>query len=156
MATRHRADWNNTLNRLHRTLSLVTYPHFCSPRSICRYFQFMRQTRTIYMFAFMPPEPKSITIHNHRLGFAEDYNFKRALKPPVHITLLDPFFIDNNIVQAFERSMKKLQSWAEQQSSFLIELQDFGFFENPSSPVVYINVLRNEKMTSSVMAFLTA
>ncbi len=106
----------------------------------------MRQSRTLYMFAFMPPETKALEIHDHRLGFAENYSFTKALKPPVHITLLDPFFIDNDIAPLFEDKMYSLQDWAAQQNSFPIELQDFGFFENPINPLVYINVLKNQKL----------
>lgn len=108
----------------------------------------------MYMFAFMPPETKALEIHNHRLGFAEDYSFTRALKPPVHITLLDPFFVDNDIAPLFEDKMYSLLDWAEQQSNFPIELQDFGFFENPQSPVVYINVRKNIKLNALRNSFL--
>ncbi len=109
----------------------------------------------MYMFAFMPPETKALEINGHRLGFAEDYSFTTALKPPVHITLLDPFFIDNDAAPLFEDKMYSMLEWAEQQSNFPIMLKDFGFFDNQQSPVVYINVLKNQKLNELRNSFLT-
>ncbi|MBS1587392.1 MAG: hypothetical protein JSS82_17800 [Bacteroidetes bacterium] len=46
-----------------------------------------------YLLAIRPPAELTDEIHQIRIAFAEKYNCKAALKPPVHITLLPNFWM---------------------------------------------------------------
>ena len=94
------------------------------------------------MFALMPPRELALRIEAERLRFAEKYNCVKALKPPVHITLFNPFKSPTDI----EHKFTKIQQWATLQTPFSIELINYNFFANPVSPVVYIDVAQNENL----------
>lgn len=106
----------------------------------------MNNATVLYMFAIMPPEELSSNIHLKRTEFFEKYHFRKALKPPVHITLYNPFHIDGTSLSLFEHFVVQLQNWADQQSSFQIDLRNYNFFENPGQPVVFIDVVKNRKL----------
>jgi 2'-5' RNA ligase len=106
------------------------------------------------MFAIMPPPDLSSRIHNERINFAEEYNFVRALKPPVHITLFDPFEIPVTAIPAFEKEMASIQKWADKQTPFEIKLNNFGFFDNPKNPVLYIDTALNEALKELHRGFI--
>ncbi len=108
----------------------------------------------LYMFAIMPPPDLSARIHNERLAFAEQYKFVKALKPPVHITLYPPFQIRIADVSAFEEQISKIQNWASSKAPFYIELNNYGYFENFRSPVLYIDVLRSVQLIELHTDFL--
>ena len=59
----------------------------------------------LYMFAIMPPEAETNEISKERQMFAENYNCFKALKPPVHITLYEPFKTEPD----FEKEITGLQ-----------------------------------------------
>lgn len=93
------------------------------------------------MIAIVPPPDLATRIHNERLNFAEEFGCVRALKPPVHITLFEPFKDDTPV----EDDLQPLHKWAEKQQPFTIELSNYNFFDsNPKSPVVYIDVVRSD------------
>jgi len=94
------------------------------------------------MFAIMPPEKTLRRISSERDIFAVKYNCVRALKPPVHITLYPPFSAPNDI----EQSIQKIGKWAETQRPIHIELRNYNYFKNPISPVVYIDVVKNDNL----------
>ncbi len=98
----------------------------------------MDRGESLYMFAIVPPPGLSERIHKERILFAENYNCKKALKPPVHITLYPPF----SAVENFITSISALDAWAGRQHGFDIQLKNFGFF-NKRSPVIYIDVVRS-------------
>ncbi len=105
----------------------------------------------LYMFAIMPPPELASRIDNERKIFSENYKCHRALKPPVHITLFEPFKNE----PGFEDEITGLQQWAGAQRPFSIELKNFNFFRNRNSPVVYIDVVKNEHLTRLHRSFLT-
>jgi 2'-5' RNA ligase len=106
------------------------------------------------MFAIVPPPDQAEIINGQRLVFAQQYGFKRALKPPVHITLVPPFHVPQEQVPVFERLILRLSSWTDTLQSFDIELKDFGFFENPAqqSPVVFIDVVQSAALQALYQA----
>ena len=69
---------------------------------------------SLYMFALMPPPALTQRIEDERRNFAEDYKAIKALKPPVHITLYEPF----KDLPEVEKDIAGLRSWAERQPSF--------------------------------------
>ena len=97
----------------------------------------------LYMFAIMPPPELATQINKERQVFAENYNCVKALKPPVHITLYDPFKNSD----AFEEEIIGMQQWAGNQAPFNVGLKNYNFFKNPVSPVVYIEVVKNDNLT---------
>jgi 2'-5' RNA ligase len=100
------------------------------------------------MLALMPPPDKSSAIHQVRQHFSERFQFKKALKPPVHITLLKPFLIPGKWALSFEKYISQIQNWAKEQCAFTIGLHNYNFFENPYHPVVYIDVAKSESLIS--------
>src|SRR5437870_1728391 len=101
------------------------------------------KSSVLYMFAIMPPQSLSAEIHEERVDLFKKYKFTTALKPPVHITLFDPFEIETDEAAGFERRIDFLQRWAERQRRFQVRLQNYNFFNNTRRPVVYIDVLKN-------------
>lgn len=98
----------------------------------------------LYMLAIMPPFPLEARISEERITFAEKYNCKKALKPPVHITLCEPFKFES----VAEERIKGLLRWAEKQAPIDIELRNYNFFKNPQYPVIYIDVVKNDPLNS--------
>lgn len=94
------------------------------------------------MFAIMPPEKLAIRIDDERKNFAEKYKAIKALKPPVHITLYEPFKEDIE----FEEHIMGINPWVERQKPFPVELKNYNFFRHSTSPVIYIDVVKNEAL----------
>lgn len=96
----------------------------------------------LYMFAIMPPVEIAKRIRMEQEIFAEKYNCAKALKPPVHITIYEPFKAEGEI----ESTFCQLHAWAAGQKSFGIELNNYNYFKNRRSPVVYIDVVKNDSL----------
>lgn len=108
----------------------------------------------LYMVAIMPPAVLSSTIHEKRVDFSKKYSYVAALKPPVHITLFEPFLIRESDVPLFEENLNKIQKWAEHQQAFDINLLNYNFFNNREHPVVYIDVVKNTFLKQLHSGFL--
>jgi 2'-5' RNA ligase len=108
----------------------------------------MKKDASLYMFAIMPPSRISRTIHGKRVEFFQRYKFRKALKPPVHIALLDPFFIPQEYSGSFEKGISHIQDWASNQCPFGIDLHNYNFFDNPRQPVVFIDVVKSEQLAN--------
>lgn len=106
---------------------------------------------SLYMFALMPPPALTQRIEDERRNFAEDYKAVKALKPPVHITLYEPF---KDLPEA-EQDIIGLTPWVERQQPFELELKNFNFFRHSTSPVVYIDVVKNEQLALLHRNFIT-
>jgi 2'-5' RNA ligase len=91
----------------------------------------------LYMFAIMPPHSLALKIDDERKNFAEKYKCIKALKPPVHITLYEPFKSPSKI----EQEITDIHSWAERQKPFQVDVKNFNFFRHSASPVIYIDVV---------------
>lgn len=91
----------------------------------------------LYLLALMPPPELSGQIHEIRLECAEKFGVKKALRPPVHITLYRPFHMETAFEQPLIRLLHQAGSALQ---SFEQELENFGSF---NTQVVYINALMN-------------
>ncbi len=114
----------------------------------------MKRNMSLYMFALMPPDDVSLKMDLIRKDFSERFHFYKALKPPVHITLFDPFKIPTELSWPFEQYVSQLQYWAAGQSPFNIYLYNFNFFDNPLHPVVYIDVVKSSCIISFHSSFI--
>lgn len=114
----------------------------------------MSDQTNLYMFAIMPPTDLSAKIHDKRLNFAEEFNCVAALKPPVHITMYPPFRLPILEAKIFEQQTSKLQQLADKQAPFLLHLSDYGYFDNVTNPVLYIDVLKSTELVKLHSNFL--
>jgi 2'-5' RNA ligase len=92
----------------------------------------------LHLWAIVPPQPIEAQIDAIRKEFAANFGTLAALKPPVHVTLYKPFSVPAPEVK---KHIEKMRRWVAAQPSFRIELKNFGFFENPKSPVAFIDVV---------------
>ncbi len=115
----------------------------------------MKHDTSLYMFALMPPPELSGTIHAIREDFSKKFKFKKALKPPVHITLFDPFQIPEASSLIFEQTITQMQQWASLQAPFNIDLRNYNFFNNPQHPVVYVDVIKRSSIKNFHSNFIT-
>ena len=88
----------------------------------------------LYFIAVIPDEPLRETVKNMKLEIQERYNAKHALKSPAHITLQMPFKRHEDFEPELEEMLK---NFASKQSSFKLNLKNFGCFK---PRVIYIDV----------------
>ena len=93
-----------------------------------------------YLFVVEPHAELADEIHKIRVAFAEKYNCKAALKPPMHITLIPTYWA----VPRTEAKLFQLDEWAATLQPFRLRLKDFGTF--PGNGVVFIDVERNPEL----------
>ncbi|MBX2905614.1 MAG: 2'-5' RNA ligase family protein [Taibaiella sp.] len=108
------------------------------------------RTKRLYMFAIMPPANLAERIDCERHYFAEKYNSRAALKPPVHITVFPPFWDTDDLPER----VKGLHEWAKTRVPVDIELRNFDWFDNRRSPVLYIYVARSRELADLHAAFI--
>lgn len=97
-------------------------------------------SQCLYLWAVTPPEAATAQIEVLRQEFAVNFKSVEALKPPVHITLYKPFMLPEAMTEA---AADRFRRWISTQPAFTLELNNFGFFENARSPVVFIAVMPN-------------
>jgi 2'-5' RNA ligase len=95
------------------------------------------------MLAIMPPPELTKDIEQIRFEFADKYNCKAALKPPVHITLIPPY---KTLPDSEEKIVPVMEQWAVTQIPFPVTLQNYSAFKN--NGVVFIDVLSNDLLQS--------
>ncbi len=93
----------------------------------------------LYMLAIMPPEQLTREIEAIRVAFAEKYNCKAALKPPVHITLIPPY---KTSPENTERIVPLLRELARNQIPYPITIKDYDNFKG--NEVVYMNIVHDD------------
>lgn len=93
------------------------------------------------MLAIMPPPVIAEEIQKVRLAFADKYKAYAALKPPVHITLVPPFWA---LKETEERLIRLLDAWAATQKPFQLRLNGFDTFRR--NGVIFINVEENREL----------
>lgn len=98
----------------------------------------------------MPPKELAQRIDQERREFAERYKCIKALKPPVHITLFEPFKAEPQL----EQQLQGLAPWIAQQTPVTIELSNYNYFRNNKAPVVYIDVVKNETLKALRKGFV--
>ncbi|SKB40561.1 2'-5' RNA ligase [Salegentibacter holothuriorum] len=96
----------------------------------------------LYFLAIIPPEEIGKRIKSLKLEIAEKYEAKHALKLPAHITLQIPFKISET---EEGKLIDSLKSFAENQKSFQLNLEDFGRF---GQKVIFINIEDHKELIS--------
>jgi 2'-5' RNA ligase len=95
----------------------------------------------LYFIAILPPKEVAERIHEVRLDFAKKYISEEALKPPVHLTLKEPFTMDIKEELILKR---KLNFIATQQKPFAQKLDGFGRYQKHA---IYIKADDDEHLT---------
>lgn len=103
----------------------------------------------LYLLALLPPEDLTRQIHEIRLECSEKFGVKKALKPPVHITLYRPFFAED----PFEKQLiRLLHQGTSGVPPFTQQLENFGSF---NTQVVFINALKTPELISLHRAIIS-
>ena len=97
--------------------------------------------KALYFIAILPPKEVAELIHEIRLDFAVKYKSEEALKPPVHLTLKEPFTMDIKEELILKR---KLNFIATQQQPFVQILNGFGRYQKHA---IYIKANEDQKLT---------
>ena len=96
----------------------------------------------LYLLALLPPPPLAEEIHQIRLECSKKFDVYKALRPPVHITLYQPFVVE----EVFEKQLfRVLEQSTAGLSSFTQKLENFGCFSNK---VVFINALKTAELSN--------
>ncbi|ASK30865.1 RNA 2',3'-cyclic phosphodiesterase [Chryseobacterium sp. T16E-39] len=99
--------------------------------------------KKLYFIAIYPPQHIIDEVRTFKLDLANNYNNSKALKNDAHITLFPPFSREpereSDITDAFGRINTDL-------APFEIELNGFGSFPNPKSPVLFVHPENNEQL----------
>ncbi len=82
--------------------------------------------KKLYFLAVLPPHEISTEIQNFKKEAQSVFASKHATKSPAHITLVPPFWMDQNSEQFLLESLHELSTQIE---NFDIELQGFDSFE---------------------------
>ncbi len=104
-------------------------------------------TRELYFFALLTPFTISGEVDEIKREFANKYESTKAMRTPSHITIIPPFFANNEFETAIENKVLKLVSGFE---PFNINLSGFGEFNNK---VIFIEVEKNEDLEIFYKAF---
>lgn len=94
--------------------------------------------KRLYFIAIIPPKPVAERIHQIRMKFAEKYHSEDALKPPVHLTLKEPFTMDTKEEVILKR---RLNFIATQHQKFEHILKNFGRFQKHT---IFINAEKHD------------
>jgi 2'-5' RNA ligase len=97
--------------------------------------------KNLYLTAILPPAQLSEQIDDIRKECAERFNVKAGLKPPVHITLYRPFFLE----QKREAHLVKLLLPVTDHVPFEQELENFNSFHMHT---LFVRALKNPFLSS--------
>jgi 2'-5' RNA ligase len=89
----------------------------------------------------MPPSDVSEAIRVIQQAFTEKYKSKAALKPPVPITLIPPYY---EVTESENDLVGGLSKWGKGHVPFIVELHNYAFFNE--ARVVFIDVTRSEML----------
>jgi len=92
--------------------------------------------KMLYFIGLMPPLPLRAKIQEMKMDFKENYDSSHALNSPPHITLIPPFRITDE-----PTAKELLQNFANEHSSFEVELKDFSHF---GKRVIFIDVVESQ------------
>ncbi|MCU7615359.1 2'-5' RNA ligase family protein [Chryseobacterium sp. GMJ5] len=99
--------------------------------------------KKMYFIAIYPSQKIIDAVKVFQKDLASNFNNSKALKNDAHITLLPPFerelTMENDIHVAFDKIDTDI-------SPFEVELNGFGSFPNPNSPVLFVQPEENESL----------
>ena len=104
-----------------------------------------------YFVAIIPPIAISEEVTSFRNDFKENYNSKASLKNMPHITLKAPFKTE---LQHHAEVLNWFYNLDVPDKSFIVELHNFGAFDNPKNPVVYVHPVLINAMASLQAAII--
>jgi len=99
----------------------------------------------LYFIALIPPDAIAGEVTEFRNDFALNYNSKAALKNMPHITLKAPFKIE---AAKHNEVMDWFANLPVGEKPFEVELKDFGVFDNPKNPVVFVHPVVTDAMAN--------
>ncbi|POY36918.1 hypothetical protein C3K47_07590 [Solitalea longa] len=91
----------------------------------------------LYLLAILPIEEVAQEVIQWKKHMAETYNASYGLKVLPHITLKQPFTIDDSFIPSL---VNELNQFGKQESPFTITLNGFGFFTGKRSDVIYVKI----------------
>ncbi|MFT3679842.1 MAG: 2'-5' RNA ligase family protein [Ferruginibacter sp.] len=103
----------------------------------------MQEKQNLYFIALIPDEELQHRINEFKQDFANRFNSSKALKIVSHITLKAPFKLPAAQHEGLTTWLRDIKIQTRQ---FNIELQNFGSFPNPQSPVVYVKPVNNASL----------
>ena len=92
----------------------------------------------MYFVALVAPEEIDRQILKWKNFFKENYGCTVALKSPAHITLIPPFWMNEELEKDL---IKSIDEFSTAKNKFEIALKDFAAFK---PRVIYVDVLKNE------------
>ncbi|WP_169303407.1 2'-5' RNA ligase family protein [Pedobacter cryophilus] len=96
--------------------------------------------KSLYFIAILPPKATDERIDLIRKEFSNQYKSYEALKPPVHLTLKEPFTLDKKDEALL---LRKLEGLSFIHQPFHQELKDFNRFQKHS---IYIKANKCEEI----------
>ncbi len=104
-------------------------------------------TNNLYFFAILPPYAISAELNEFKSEFAQKYQSLKALKSPPHITVIPPFFANDN----FEKSIEtKVHEFVKRCPHITINLNGFGQFNHK---VIFVELEKNPELEVFYTAF---
>ena len=101
----------------------------------------------MYYIALVAPEEINKAVLKWKYFLKEHFGCTAALKSPAHITLIPPFWMDEELEKELIHSITEFGKFRER---FEISLKDFSAF-NPK--VIFVDVTKNEKLDSLYSTF---
>jgi len=113
----------------------------------------MSKNDNLYFIALIPQQELCDEINNFKNDFAKRFNSKKALKVMPHITLKAPFKLTADVHADLLKWFANLHFTGK---AFTVELKDFGAFQNGHRPVVFINPVMNNELSSLQKTIITS
>lgn len=95
----------------------------------------------MYFVALVAPEEINQQVMKWKNFFKEKYGCTVALKSPAHLTLIPPFWMNEELV---DELINSLIVFSVAKNKFEVSLKDFAAFK---PRVIYIDVLKNEALS---------
>jgi 2'-5' RNA ligase len=101
----------------------------------------------MYYIAILAPEEINTEVLKWKHFFKERFGCTAALKSPAHVTLIPPFWMNEELENDLVASIKE---FSDKQEKFHARLKDFSAFK---PKVIFVDLLKNEKLESLYAAF---
>ena len=96
----------------------------------------------MYYIAIVPPEQINRQVLKWKDYFKENFGCTVALKSPAHITIIPPFWMNEELEKEL---MTSIMEFSTTKNKFEITLKDFSAFQ---PKVIFIDVVKNEKLNN--------